>query len=217
MAIELITSKACGTKNPTHRTVCRSCGADFETAKRKGKEPAKSATTKLLWEAIKRPIKNLIAEPVPGHLKIKPGFYFLLWVLSSILLTIINGFIVDQVLGLWDDIHGRSFWYSLAGSGLSFVLVYMLATKIGRGAARFSEALRRIVGFILFCFGSSVLFLPLLVILGEGTILENLFLAIVFYVGAAITVVIVVTLLSWLNNTSPWEEIWRSMDLFHHH
>lgn len=101
--------------------------------------------------------------------------------------------------------------------GLSFILVYMLATKIERGTARFSEALRRIVGLILFCFGSGVPFAPLAVILGKGTILENLFLVIVFYVGAAITVVIVVTLLSWLNNTSPWEEIQRSMDLVLHH
>lgn len=99
-------------------------------------------------------------------------------------------------------------------AAISFVLVYSLATWIKTGKARFSDALRLVVGVTVFGFGSSVVVLPVVAIvyMSEFGFWAAIWYIILVYVLAAVLVILLSTLLSWLNDSSPIQELWDSVN-----
>jgi hypothetical protein len=95
----------------------------------------------------------------------------------------------------------------------SFVCTYLVYTKIERGKADFSGGIRYLVGFIVLCLGVGTFSIPFMFISGEGTLLGTLSELMVVYGLGAIVVFVLLTLLSWLNDSSPWKELQKCMNL----
>ncbi len=97
--------------------------------------------------------------------------------------------------------------------GCSFLCVYPIYAKIERGSANFSDGIRYLVGFIVLCLGTGLFAVPFLLLMDEGSFINKLLEVLGVYIGGVIVIAFLLTILSWLNNNSPWKELKVSLRL----
>ena len=98
---------------------------------------------------------------------------------------------------------------------VSFICVYMIANFIEYGALNFSDGVRWLVGISTLALGAGVVGLPFYFLdcLAEGAFMECFFNMLAIYVIVPVSVIVLLTLLSWINDTSPWKEFGKSIKL----
>jgi Trk-type K+ transport system membrane component len=135
------------------------------------------------------------------ELRLNPWFYVVGWFIITVLFVFLFG------------ASGENDFLFFAAGGCSFVCVYVVYSKIERGKANISDVIRYVVAFIVLALGVGVVSVPLWLISDHRPFTDKVLELVAMYVGGIIVVVVLLTILSWMNDSSPWKELEKSFRL----
>ncbi|MFH1356630.1 MAG: hypothetical protein ABII18_05800 [bacterium] len=147
--------------------------------------------------------------------KISPWIYLIIF----FVVVVLTMFLLDLLFpGLSSkESEELSTLLTLSCMALSFIFTYLLFNLIEKGKTDLSGGIRLIIGFISLSLGSSLFLMPFFILgvfSGGKSILNNLLEVIFLYVGGFLVVIVLATLLSWINKSSPQEELKKSIGIF---
>jgi len=135
-------------------------------------------------------------EQKPFEDKLKINFW--VYIVVYLLLTIFILFLINLLFPLSDSEEDIN-WQTYVAMLIAFIPVYLLYSKVEKGKANFSNSLRWIVKIIIPCLAVNLIPTFLFV----GLLMFGLKNIIIVYVTGIVLAILLVTVLSWLNNTSP--------------
>jgi len=156
----------------------------------------------LLFTSVQDWLKKELLRPSN---KFSPWVYFVLWLMLAVIFVL--------------STKNFSFEYSdvLAYAAMFFAIpvTYLIYAKVEKGFFDFVNSLRLMIAvlkLIFLCTSTSILVLPIYLIVESIDILENVIICLVINISIIIFMGLLATILSWINNTSPLEELGRSKD-----
>ncbi len=146
------------------------------------------------------------------NLKVSFWIYLTLFVAFGVMFMVGLSTVFPHLVG--GDNEESSSWMSYVSMLPAFILTYFIYSLIEKGKLNFSNSLRIVIATLSLGLGSSVLFIPMIVLahLAEGYyFLKILWDLGIIYGGAIILVFVFASILAWINNSSPFKELEKSI------
>lgn len=154
------------------------------------------------WKNEKQFLEEKLRKPAQ---RLNQWFYVFLWFIVFCILSLLLVRIIDA-----DDSSIIDYISML----VAIPIIYLSYTKIEMGSWHFSNSLRLMISVLYLVFMCTFLFLPIGLFFYTKNIINTLIIYLIVNIAVIFLSMLLATILSWINNTSPREELKKSRKIF---